>query len=413
MKRLTALLLTALVCCACHAQDRLIFEDFETVEAWSGVELSREVAHSGETSALWRNHPENSQVVWESAPADWSGWNAFTFQVHNEREVDAAFMCIIRSENPATEGMDYWSVKVRLDFTGWKQFGLMLTEGGGARMPRGWDQIDRVRFTATGWNNEPHPEAVVHIDRLELRNDIGGPGPLLTDEEFFSLLREDIETLAPAREAAEAGDRDLAKQRLLRHFRGREWPAHTIDPSEYDQHREENYNTSRADYVLTHMFKRFGREAHLGDDIDWSMNGFDRDEPAYTREWTYQVNRFYEWRILGRAWWATGEAKYAEEFVDQMLDWIHDNPAPVLGSPNSGPTWRTIEQGIRTAGSWMDAYHYFLFAPQMTPEAHCTFLKSWVEYARTLTRMTVEHPEHRGNWVTMECNGLAHIGCMF
>ncbi|MGD9497564.1 MAG: alginate lyase family protein, partial [Armatimonadota bacterium] len=82
-------------------------------------------------------------------------------------------------------------------------------------------------------------------------------------------------------------------------------------------------------------------------------------------------------------------------------------------SPNQAPTWRTIEQGIRTAGSWMDAYHYFLFAPQMTPEVHCMFLKSFVEHARTLTRMTLDYPEHGGNWVTMECNGLAHIGCMF
>ncbi len=407
------LLLGLLLPVICQAQDRLIIEDFESVEAWEGFELDTDVAHSGETSALWRDHPENQGVGTEEIPHDWSDWAAFTFWVHNETKLDTAFMCILRSENPDTEGMDYWSVKVPLNFTGWKRFGLMLNPGGGARVPLGWDQVQSIRFTASGWNNEPHPEAVVHIDQLELRNDIGGPGPLLSDEEFFDLLREDMEELAPAREAADAGDYDLARERLLEYYRSRDWPTHTIDPSEYDQHREDDYNTSRADYVLTHMFKRFGREAHLGDDINWSMNGFDRDEPEYTPEWTYQVNRFYEWRILGRAWWATGDDKYAEEFVDQMLDWVHDNPAPVMGSPNQAPTWRTIEQGIRTAGSWMDAYHYFLFAPQMTPEAHCTFLKSWVEHARTLTRMTVEHPDHKGNWVTMECNGLAHIGCMF
>jgi len=397
----------------CLAQDRLVFEDFGSVEAWPGFELDDTMAHSGDTSALWRNHPGTPGVAGADIPHDWSGWNAFTFWVHNETELDARFVCIISSENPDTEGIDYWLVGVPLSFTGWKQFGILIVPNSGTRTPRGWDQVDSIRFTATGWANEPHPEAVVHIDQLELRNDIGGEGPLLTDEEFFSLLREDIEGLAPARQAAAAGDYGSAKQALLEHFRTRQWPAWTFDPGEFDQRREEGYNTSRADYVLSHMFDRFGREADLGPDIDWTFNGFDPAEPEFTPEWTYQLNRFANWQILGRAWWATGDDRYAEEFVAQLTDWIRDNPAPVLGTPNQAPAWRTIEQGIRTAGSWMDAYHYFLFAPQMTPEAHCMFLKSFVEHARTLTRMTVEHPEHGGNWVTMECNGLAHIGCMF
>ena len=406
-------LLIALSACVCNAQERLVFEEFEAVDAWSGFELSRDVAHSGETSARWGDHVGTPGVISEEIPHDWSEWSAFTFWVHNERELPTAFMCIITSENPASDGADYWSVKVPLDFTGWKMFGTMIRGNAGTRSPRGWDQVDSIRFTASGWDNEPHPEAVVHIDQLELRNDIGGEGPLLTDEEFFGLLRDDLPGLASTREAAAAGDYDLAKQRLLGYYRGRDWPTWTFDPSEHDQSRDPGFNTGPADYVLTHMFDRFGREAHVGDDIDWTFNGFDPAEPAFTPEWTYQLNRFENWRILGRAWWATGDAKYAEEFIAQMLDWIADNPMPVFGNPNQAPTWRTIEQGIRTAGSWMDAYYYFLFAPQMTPEAHATFLKSWVEHGRTLTRMTVEHPEHGGNWVTMECNGLAHIGCMF
>ncbi len=399
---------------ACHAQnDRWVFEDFSSVEHWTGAELGTEVARHGETSALWRNHPDTSSISSENIPHDWTDWSAFTFWVYNEREVDTAFMCIISSNNPETDGIDYWSVRVPLNFTGWRIFGVEIREGTGIRQPRGWDQVDSIRFTAAGWGHEPHPEAVVYIDQLELRNDVAGEGPLLDDEEFFSLLRDDIEGLAATREAAERGDYDLAAEHLLEYYRGRDWPTWNFDPSEYDQHREEDYNTSRADYVLTRMFDRFGREAYVGDPIDWSFNGFDPDEPAYTPEWTYQLNRFQNWRILGQAWWATGDDRYAEEFVEQMLSWIHSEPTPVFGSPNRAPTWRTIEQGIRTAGSWMDAYHYFLFAPQMTPEAHLTFLKSWVEHARALTRMTVEYTERRSNWVAMECNGLAHIGCMF
>ncbi len=413
MLRTVLSLLVLFAAATCWAQERLVFEDFTSVEAWPGFELDDTVAHSGETSALWRDMPERPSVISAEIPHDWSGFSAFTFWVHNEAPLDARFMCIISSENPETEGIDYWSVAVPLNFSGWRQFGVLIRPNSGTRSPRGWDQVDSVRFTASGWNNTPHPEAVVHIDQLELRNDIGGQGPLLTDEEFFALLREDIEGLAPAREAAAAGDFDAAKRHLLDFCRGREWPTWTFDPRDFDRKRESGYDTARAELVMEHTFRWQGRTATLPADIDWTFNPWERDEPDYTPEWTYDLNRFGFWRTLGRAWWATGDDRYAEEFVAQLVDWIRDNPPPVLGNPNTAPTWRTIEQGIRTAGSWMDAYHYFLFAPQMTPEVHCMFLKSFVEHARTLTRMTVEHPEHGGNWVTMECNGLAHIGCMF
>lgn len=413
LTRLAVPCIIVLAAASCAAQERLVFEDFSSVEAWPGFELATDLAHSGDTSALWRNMPERQSVVSTEIPHDWSGWNAFTFWVHNEKALEARFMCIISSENPDTEGIDYWSVAVPLNFTGWRMFGLMIVPGSGTRSPRGWDQVDSIRFTASGWDNTPHPEAVVHIDQLELRRDIGGEGPLLSDEEFFSLLREDVEGLAPARAAAAAGDYEAAKAHLLEYFRARTWPTWTFDPRQYDQKRQADYNTAAAEQVMAHTFRWQGRTATLPPDIDWTFNPWEGDDPDYTPEWTYDLNRFGFWSTLGRAWWATGDDRYAEEFVAQLVDWIRDNPAPVLGSPNQAPTWRTIEQGIRTAGSWMDAYHYFLFAPQMTPEVHCMFLKSFVEHARTLTRMTVEHPEHAGNWVTMECNGLAHIGCMF
>ncbi|MFP3904735.1 MAG: alginate lyase family protein, partial [Armatimonadota bacterium] len=136
-------------------------------------------------------------------------------------------------------------------------------------------------------------------------------------------------------------------------------------------------------------------------------------DPDYARTWTAFLNRMNMWRTLGEAYWATGDEKYAREFVDQMTDFIEDQPAPVFGSPSQFPCWLTIQQGIRTSGSWMDAFHYFLGSPSMTPEAMTMFLKSFVEHARLLTRMALENPQHGGNWVTMEMNGLAHIGVMF
>lgn len=412
MRRLM-IAVAVLAATACTAQKDIVFEDFDSVEGWEGFELSHEQAHSGAASALWRNMTERPRVTCTDIPHDWSSYSAFTFWVYNKKKLPTAFMAIISSENPATEGPDYWSVRVNLNFTGWRMFGLRLTPGGGARSPRGWDQVDSITFTASGWNNTPHPEAVVYVDELRLTNRIGRTGPIITDKEFYALLRDDIEALAPVREAAAAQNWPLAEERLLEYMRARKAPVHRFDWRDWNKKRDPDFDTTAADRVMQHIFKWQGREGRIPGDIDWTYTPFDRNEPAYTPEWTYDLNRFGFWVTLGRAYWATGDEKYAQEFVTQMMDWIHDQPPPVLANPNFAPCWRTLEQGIRTAGSWLDAYYYFLGSPSMTPRAHATFLKSFVEHARTLTLMTVEHPEHGGNWVTTECNGLAHIGVMF
>ena len=142
-------------------------------------------------------------------------------------------------------------------------------------------------------------EAVVYIDELKLTNEFGGPGPLIRDDEFFGLLREDIEALAATREAAAAGDYGLAKKRLLEYMRSRETPVWTFDWRDWDKQRNPKFSTARADRVCEHVFGWFGREADLGPDIDWTTNGFDPEEPAYTPEWTYDLNRFGFWRDLG------------------------------------------------------------------------------------------------------------------
>jgi len=119
------------------------------------------------------------------------------------------------------------------------------------------------------------------------------------------------------------------------------------------------------------------------------------------------------WNALGDAYWRTGDEKFAREWIAQMRSWIEANPFPRYSTGNETLTWRTIEAGIRMSGAWPDAFYRFLGSPSLTADDVVTFLKSWMEHARHLMRITVEHPEHEGNWVTMECNGLGHLGILF
>lgn len=83
------------------------------------------------------------------------------------------------------------------------------------------------------------------------------------------------------------------------------------------------------------------------------------------------------------------------------------NPPPEDSGNCVGSRWRTIEAGIRTGQTWFPAFFYFLSSPSFDDESVVTMVKSFVDHARHL----MAYPTG-GNWLTMEANGLFHIGAM-
>ncbi len=542
----------------------LLIWDCNSVEGVKGLERETECVKQGEAAARWHNHPQVTGFSVPDVTQDWTEYNQLRLWVHSAKPVPTRFMIIIRSENPSTDGMDYWSYSIRLGFTGWKELVLPTGKMGGTRAPRGWDQVDGITFTASGWSNTPHAEADVVIDDVRLQYEPPRPGPRMTDKEFLLNLDLSRADLATVRAAVEVGNLDAAKAALLDHMRARQkprwwfdwrdrptvqapvtggsegwdyyvnsikidwagWKQITLPLNEWRTAREPigwhwvgdlrfsaaygdrtpsrgtvlvldaieltgEQSVPLGDFETAEDFRRWrflqptkdvvkqGNQAaiwsrlpersglritdvprdwrefdalrfwahsskatgdvititadsdtpdivpsadkivdhmygghFLGDDIDWQANKYDPDDPAFTREWTYGLNRFPHWRTLGHAYWTTGDEKYVKEWIAQMRDWVEDNPWPVMETGNSTLTWRTIEAGIRTSGTWPDALYYFLGSPSLTPDDLVTFLKSWIEHAHHLMRITIEYPEHGGNWVTMECNGLGHLGIL-
>lgn len=141
----------------------------------------------------------------------------------------------------------------------------------------------------------------------------------------------------------------------------------------------------------------------LDHDVDWLQG---------PTEWTHVLSRHQYWLDLGRAWWATGDPKYAEDWVYLLKDWIRDNPVPRKVSNSRGPrgtVWRTLETGIR-GDNWFDTMELFLDAPQFDAEGKYLMTRSLVEQARHLYRY--ETGFGHGNWQVVECTGLAAIGIM-
>ena len=87
---------------------------------------------------------------------------------------------------------------------------------------------------------------------------------------------------------------------------------------------------------------------------------------------------------------------------------VEDNPVPDDSGNYEWSRWRTIEAGIRTLGSWPTCFFGFLSSPEFTDHGIVTMLKSFYEHGCHLRKYPT-----RGNWLTMEMNGLFNTAVLF
>ena len=567
----------------CLVDDAQLFEfepgALEEAEGWEGALPDTGVVKFGKFSALWAQRWSSTITLRFEKPTNWSKFNALEFWLHSERATGSPFVLIVRSENEETEGMDYWSLRLRLDWTGWRRFVVPFREMGRAREPVGWHKVDYVQFTASGWGCTPHPDAVLRLDGLKLTK-IREEGPMLTDEEFFKLLDLDNPQLRAVREAVERGDYEAAKHALAEHIRNRKWPRWFFDwrdhpflherPPVKGEHNPgvwdyfstfvkvdwrgwkllrfekgdfspkafvegKGWQTKRpigwhwiryillsmkgwglrpdpetvlyfdsirlvrkdgsavvigdfedeaaarrweglertdemsregrfsgkwepvespsvrcwniphdwTDFVALEMwvyserptgarfvlvldsdvpsykraedyvrkrFEWFGAAIQFEGKIDWHANP--TKGPERTHLWNESLNRHFHFRDLSRAYWETGDERFAEALVEQWLDWIRSCPRPLLSSGNQGGTtdctWQTLTTGIRLESTWPEAFYRVLGSKAMTDEAIVAILKSVYEQAEHLVKWPTG-----GNWLTEESMGLYTAGMLF
>jgi hypothetical protein len=228
----------------------------------------------------------------------------------------------------------------------------------------------------------------------------------MTDEEFVAALNLGHPGLEETRALVQAGKLPEAKAAFVRHLKSREKPKHFVDwraKPAADQ-RPPNASTNAADDALQLRYTVTGVPLQFKDRIDWTANPTQPFDP----EWTWQFGRHGWWPALGRAYWDTGDEKYARQFVLELRSWVRDNLLPLQSDNRVGSRWRTIECGIRLAGPWQSAFAYFLSSPSFTEDDIVLMLKSMAEQAEYL----FQYPTG-GNWLTMEANGMGHVGVLF
>jgi len=122
----------------------------------------------------------------------------------------------------------------------------------------------------------------------------------------------------------------------------------------------------------------------------------------------WELSRFQHLATLGEAYWFTGEEKHAKEFINEINDWIENNP------PQYGVNWKcTMDVAIR-ACNWILGYYFFKESKEITDEFLIKFLKSLLIHGKFIENNLEK--SWRGlisNHYLSDITGLVYVGIFF
>ena len=216
---------------------------------------------------------------------------------------------------------------------------------------------------------------------------------------------DDSESLRAARRALESADYEYAQAKLAKHFSER-GPRFPLDPRLLpdivqrirlrfpDATRDARM---RADRILEGSYDLLGYEGiQFGPAPSWnrdpvhgrraprafwsSIKYLDRRYGDHKIIW--ELNRHQHWLTLARAHHLTGDRRYYDAVVRQLVSWMVANP------PYRGINWASmLELGFRTI-SWTWALHFF------APTAEAQADESWIVDLLLGLDRQLEHVEH-------------------
>lgn len=178
-----------------------------------------------------------------------------------------------------------------------------------------------------------------------------------------------------------------------------------------------------ADRICSHIFDLLGSgETELGASLPWHEDfktGFRWENNFYKRikivdlnnaadvKVPWELSRFQHLFTLGKAYWLTGDEKYALEFRGQLDDWMMQNPVEM------SVNWTcTMDVAIRAA-NWIAVIPFFRSSSSLG-ESFWGKLHASLYLHGGFIRGNLENTgEHTGNHYTANLAGLVALGLYF
>jgi len=248
-----------------------------------------------------------------------------------------------------------------------------------------------------------------------------------SEEQFFNALNMDLAGMEAVKAAVVAKDWPAAKKALLEHMRNRTTPRYIVDrhdKARYVEQAKKEFPGSaiegaikNADQICDHDFTFEGFRHKFDGPVVWYNT-----KSGMPFVYSARLNRMLYLSDIGRAYWLTGNSKYANAACELLDSWINSSPMPfeirrVWRKPvdeacaPGNPWGQTLGVAQRLTG-WTAFNEYFVDSPEVTPEFYYRFLVSLLEQARYI--YAIEGLGFcGGNWPIVECSGLAQVAIMF
>ncbi|MEY8346738.1 alginate lyase family protein [Bacillus cereus] len=178
-----------------------------------------------------------------------------------------------------------------------------------------------------------------------------------------------------------------------------------------------------ADHICKHIFDLLGSGGcYVGERLPWHKDfkvGYEWKRRYYKDiekinlfnsadvKVPWELSRCYHFFTLGKVYWITQDSKYVEEFMDEVEDWIEENPVEM------SVNWTcSMEVAIR-AINWMSAYVFFENSPKVTKDFKKKFFQSLYLHGLFIYKNLENKGEYKANHYLTNIVGLIWLGVFF
>lgn len=222
------------------------------------------------------------------------------------------------------------------------------------------------------------------------------------DASVFEVLDLDYSGLTKVKRAYDIGDYYMALEELLNYYRSR---THGLNPNVDVATAKPTENEKRwADYALRENGYRFYVKNYFdvaaGDDVPYSYQGDDGQIdwtiwPTREQEQRYQLHR-HQWMVpQAKTYYASGDERYALNWIEVYGDWIRKNPRPEQGTNvTNHASWRPLDVAARLIDQCA-LLEYYQHSESVTVEWLAEVLLRLDEHANHIVNNYSDDSNHR------------------